>query len=235
MPEPQLVPVGEELYSLVDEEDYELAASILWRPVPSTNTTYAHAWHRGEHVYLHRLLMGAPADLEVDHRNRDGLDNRRTNLRLATSSQNHANQPARNDETLTSKYKGVYFDRARRRWAAMIQVDGRQRSLGRYDSEDVAAAAYDHAAYEAWGEFAVLNNPPGHVWSPVDRENSNRKVLRLTAFGETKSAKEWAADPRCVVAYGALILRVSRRKWNHERAITTPTMSSRSGQQGEAT
>jgi hypothetical protein len=233
----KLVPVVNDqhaLHALVDDEDYELAASIAWCPLVTEHTAYAHAWHHGAHVYLHRLLLNAPADLQVDHINHNGLDNQRSNLRLATASQNQANKLPRLDADLTSKYKGVWFDHDRKRWASMITVEGRRTVLGRYDSEEMAAAAYDHAARAAWGEFAVLNNPEGYTWSPADREAANRKVLRLTAFGETKSAKEWAADPRCAVSYGALILRVSRRKWEHERAITTPTLPNHGGRHGEA-
>jgi hypothetical protein len=167
--------------------------------------------------------MDAPADLEVDHINHNGLDNRRSNLRLATPSQNNANQRPRQDARLTSKYKGVYYDKSRGRWAATIHVDGRTRGLGRYDTEDAAAAAYDHAAAEVWGEFALLNQPAGHKWSPTDRaEASNRKLRMLTAFGETKSMTEWAADTRCVVSYGVLSLRIRRNRWETVRALTSP-------------
>lgn len=110
-------------------------------------------------VYLHRLIIGAGSGDLVDHINRNPLDNRTANLRLATRSQNAANRGAdRRRNGTTSRHKGVSFNKARGKWCAYIHVDGKTRSLGRFEAEDDAARAYNKAAVEAWGEFARLND-----------------------------------------------------------------------------
>lgn len=165
---------------LVDEADSPLVDAHTW---------YAHA-ERGTHyastnvrlpdgrktiVQLHRLLVPVPAGFEVDHANRNGLDNRRVNLRRSTRSQNKANRPA--PANSTSGFKGVSWDKDRRTWVAYIHVDRRKRRLGAHPDAWSAAQAYNVAALEAWGEFAYLNSPqsardggagcPGHAISSI--------------------------------------------------------------------
>lgn len=104
---------------------------------------------------LHRLLTGATPGLVVDHRNHDGLDNRRSNLRVCTTAQNGAN--ARRSAANRSGFKGVSWHKARGKWRAYIEVNRQVRHLGLFDDAWAAAQAYNAAALEAWGEFAVLN------------------------------------------------------------------------------
>lgn len=149
--------------AVIDCADIQLVAGFKWRPLQSTpSLVYAHAWHGDMHLYMHRLIAGAGPDKQVDHANGDGLDNRLLNLRLATRSQNQANrgkQRGRGRAESTSPYKGVYWDTTRRRWSAMITVDGKRIGLGRFDSEEAAGRAYDLMALGAWGMFARLNFP----------------------------------------------------------------------------
>jgi len=98
-------------------------------------------------------LVG-PDGWEVDHANHDGLDNRRANLRLATRSQNIANQRKKRG---ASSYKGVYRLRDCNRWGAQIYRNGSKRHLGTFKDEVDAALAYDCALLEASGPFAKLN------------------------------------------------------------------------------
>lgn len=107
------------------------------------------------HRKLHRLLLNAAPGQLVDHRNHDGLDNRRGNLRLCTNADNQGN--SRRGRNSTSGYKGVTWHKQRGRWYAHISIDGRFRSLGLYDDPWDAAQAYNTAAIEAFGEFAHLN------------------------------------------------------------------------------
>jgi hypothetical protein len=102
---------------------------------------------------MHRLIMAAPDGIGVDHINGDGLDNRRANLRLASQRDNSANMAVR--ASSATGFKGVSWKRRNRKWQAQI---GRT-YLGIFASAEEAARAYDHAAREAWGEFAHLNFP----------------------------------------------------------------------------
>jgi hypothetical protein len=116
-------------------------------------------------VLLHRVIVERMLNRplrsgeEVDHRDGDGLNNRRANLRACSHGENMFNQ--RKARTNTSGYKGVYWHRVGGKWAAAIQVNGRKRHLGLFYSKDVAARAYDRAARELFGEFARLNFPDG--------------------------------------------------------------------------
>jgi hypothetical protein len=154
------IPVGRTHFAIVDRADCRLVSPYRWHLLRGHNgKLYAHTVGS---VYMHRLIAGTPPGYETDHRNGDGLDNTRRNLRTATPSQNRANmwKPKRADGLpQSSAYKGVTWDKPRGKWRAAIQVVGHSRNLGRYDLEDDAARAYDVAALAAWGEFARLNFP----------------------------------------------------------------------------
>jgi hypothetical protein len=120
---------------------------------------YATTRVRGEdgrplRLQLHRLIL--PGVPKIDHRDGDGLNCQRYNLREATEQQNQANRgkPAGSH---SSRFKGVHWDRGR--WVAKIKVSRRQRHLGRFTDEAEAALAYDRAARAEFGEFAWLNFP----------------------------------------------------------------------------
>jgi hypothetical protein len=147
------------LVTLVDDEDYEGLQGRYWRVFIGNNGKLYAAG--GDNDLLHRVILNAPKDLQVDHLNGDGLDNVRSNLRLATRSQNLANQASRiywSRRRTTSNYKGVSLLEGRSRpWRATISVDRKQHFLGYYAEEDAAARAYDDAARRFFGEFARTN------------------------------------------------------------------------------
>lgn len=148
--------------ALVDECDLDTVLEYRWHAQRRRRGWCARAYAGGgcrdaRKVFMHRLILDAPAGVSVDHANMNGLDNRRINLRFATLSQNMANQRKRRDKT-SSKYKGVWYDRRRKRpWRAEIEVRGRRKRLGTFDTEEEAALAYNRAALEYFGEFARLN------------------------------------------------------------------------------
>jgi hypothetical protein len=150
--------------ALVDDEDYDLVSRYRWhvwvkrRPGRAAGP-YAQANVRqpgGHHttIRMHCLILGRAG---IDHRNGDGLDNTRANLRIATTLQNGANQQP--NIGTSSAYKGISWNRRLGKWQADIQVNGQGRYLGVFLDEEAAARAYDAAALDAWGEFALLNFP----------------------------------------------------------------------------
>lgn len=100
--------------------------------------------------FLHRFLLD-PGDLEIDHRNGDGLDNRRDNLRIATRAENSRNTGVRRDNS--SGFKGVSFHKQCRKWTAQIKLDGKLHRLGLHATPELAHAAYCRAAAELHGQF----------------------------------------------------------------------------------
>ena len=152
------VPVGRQgLVALVDDEDYDVAMQHTWGVVRSPQgVVYARRqWWEGEHrkaQKMHNFITGWPC---VDHRDHDGLNNQRQNLRRATDSQNQANQRVR--RTGSSEYRGVSWHRRRGDWGSRIRVDGRLIHLGYFTDEIEAARAYDSAARERFGDFACVN------------------------------------------------------------------------------
>lgn len=157
------IDIGQGYAASIDVADKELIAPYPWRLLRGHNgKLYAYAQTASGPVYMHRLIARTPVGRETDHINGDGLDNRRSNLRIATCGQNSANmwKPRRPDGTAhSSHFKGVSWDRSRGKWQSKITIDRRCKNLGRYDSEEAAARAYDAAATAAWGPFARLNFP----------------------------------------------------------------------------
>jgi hypothetical protein len=144
----------------VDDADYDDLRRHRWHASKCGDVWYAR---RGGHcAFMHREIMErmlgrrlVPGEL-VDHASRDSLDNRRTNLRLSTRSQNgqNATRPVGK-----SRFKGVCdgTHNRSRPWRAYITVGGSQVQLGRFTSEEEAARAYDRAALVHFGEFARPN------------------------------------------------------------------------------
>ncbi|MHC4258834.1 MAG: HNH endonuclease [Planctomycetota bacterium] len=159
----RLIPVGHGKYAIVDADDYERLAKYKWRVCTNGHTFYAYRYSstRGgkkrQRVLMHHQIIDIPEGMVCDHINHNGLNNRKPNLRQATSSQNSCN--TRNSGQTTSRYRGVSQDSRPNLWRARIRVNGRELHLGVFDNKVDAAKAYDTAAKEYHGEFAVLNFP----------------------------------------------------------------------------
>jgi hypothetical protein len=138
---------------LIDTKDYEKLKSFTWH---RTNVGYAATKIEGTETKLHRFIMNAPADIQVDHINLNRYDNRKLNLRFATHKENHRNVGLQSNNT--SGVKGVRYYKARSKYVAKIKVDGKSIHLGYYTTLLEAACAYDQAALKYFGEFAWLNN-----------------------------------------------------------------------------
>ena len=142
--------------AIVDDEDFEELSKRGWH----YNGRYAtgvssRKLGKRKTIYMHVKIIGKVAGLEVDHINGNPLDNRRGNLRLVTKEQNARNTIPR--EKTSSKYKGVYWFNSQRKWRARICCEGKEHSLGMYESERDAAWVYNVWAESMFGEHARLN------------------------------------------------------------------------------
>jgi hypothetical protein len=147
---------------LIDEADLELVGGYRWRAMKSkSGKVYAYTVVGGKTVGLHRLILGTDSGLDTDHRDGNPLNNRRSNLRPATHSQNMANKAAhRNNRSgLKGVYRAPMGKGGGRPWRAAIQAKKRRHFLGTFTTAEQAARAYDEAAREHHGEFAHLNFP----------------------------------------------------------------------------
>lgn len=136
----------------VDDEDYEWLMQWKW----SFDGKYAQRYFcETKNMKMHRQIMDAKDGEQVDHINQDKLDNRRANLRLCTDTENKRNSPLRKDNT--SGYKGVYFEKSKRKWHTHIAINGKIIYLGLYETAEEGARVYDDAARKYFGEFASPN------------------------------------------------------------------------------
>ena len=138
---------------LIDSQDAVKVKAFKWRIHNSNGCVYAARSSANPIVFLHHFILGTSDT--IDHKDGNGLNNCRSNLRLATLSQNQMNRRKRNPKH--SRFKGVYKDRTSYR--ADITVNRRTIHLGNFKNEVDAAMAYDRAARERNPEFACLNFP----------------------------------------------------------------------------
>jgi hypothetical protein len=146
---------GTELVCLVDSKDYDSVKGYRWHANDDGYVvTSVYKDGRRTTLRMHRLFL--PDTIEVDHKFGNKLDNRRSEVRPATHSQNRAN---RSGWSGTSHFKGVCRRKGHRKFQAAIKVQGKMLYLGYFDSEVEAAKKYDEKAREIHGEFARLNFP----------------------------------------------------------------------------
>jgi hypothetical protein len=154
--------LGEGEWTILDPADYYRFGNLKWSISGRDGKFYAIRGVKTKPdeiklICMHREMMKAPAGVLVDHRNGDNLDNRRSNLRLATPTENSCNR--RKTKGGSSQYKGVCFHRRRGEWVSRIKIHRKSIFLGSFDKEVEAARAYDEAARKYHGEFARLNFP----------------------------------------------------------------------------
>jgi len=145
--------------AVVDDEDYEKLSKYKWNIFRSSKHRPTYAIRRWDEngirksQYMHAMITGF--DL-TDHINHNGLDNRKSNLRFSTHSQNHANVPKQRGN-YSSKYKGLTWIKTRNKWQVQIKVQGVRKYSGYFSDEIDAARMYDYLALKYFGEFAYTN------------------------------------------------------------------------------
>lgn len=166
-----LIPVKGGPLARVDAEDYDKVSRYRWCARHTLYTCYAIA--DGRTPFMHRLITNAPKGLVVDHIDRDGMNNTKRNLRICTHAQNQHNVgPTPNR---SSRYKGVSWHRASRRWRVSIFCGGRNLHLGYFKDEIAAAKAYDKKAKEQFGDYAYLNFPEEFSTARNTKNTKTRK------------------------------------------------------------
>lgn len=158
----KFIPLTQGKTALIDDEDFELVSEYKWYPLStSAGLVYANGYllrngHRSV-VLMHRLLMNAQPGQGIDHRNRNGLDNRRFNLRFATRSQNAINRISK--RKASSRFKGVHWHKSNRKWVARVRYGKQEFHIGYFREEKAAALAYDAAVLKICPDYARLNFP----------------------------------------------------------------------------
>lgn len=148
--------------AIIDDCDSDLLA-FRWRKM---STGYACRGQRESKTrvvtyLMHRMVLERIVGRELatmeycDHINGNRLDNRRSNLRLATQKQNQQNR--RRKRNTDNPYKGIYFDKQRNKWRADIFVNGSHITLGQFSTPELAHKAYCEAAKQHFGEFAKFD------------------------------------------------------------------------------
>jgi hypothetical protein len=153
----KLIPLTQGRFAKVDDEDFERISALSWHVMKGRNTIYAGTNVRRpgggySSVGMHRMINETPPGFHTDHIDGDGLNNTRANLRTATRAQNGQNRSP--NKGAVSPFKGVHWNRRKRRWVASIRVNKKSVFLGLHQSEESAAEAYARAAAQYFGEFA---------------------------------------------------------------------------------
>jgi hypothetical protein len=157
----KLIPLSQGKFAQVDDEDYNYL--MQWKWFYSRGYALRGIWRnengKQSRIWMHRLIMHTPQELEVDHINGDGINNQKYNLRNCTREQNFRN--AHKSKVNTSGFKGVTYESRLKinRWRAVIRINRKYFHLGHFFTSEEAAHVFDKAAFNAFGEFAYLNFP----------------------------------------------------------------------------
>ena len=137
----------------IDDEDYDLVSRYTWRP-----NSYGYlVTHIGKHgqASVHRLIMGNPVGMDVDHVDGNPKNNCKANLRLCTTGQNIMNSKPQTGRS--SKYKGVSWKKHAKSWEVYLNINGKRKHIGYFKNEDDAGRKYNEMATLYYGSYANLN------------------------------------------------------------------------------
>jgi hypothetical protein len=158
-PTPETIPVTNGPDALCDQNDFAFLSRFTWWVKQGNNVAWVVTRIGGQMLYMHHLVLLNSERCKVNHRDGNGFNNCRNNLRAASCGQVEAAKVKSTKRTYTSQYKGVCKPQGKILWQAGLRVAGVSRRLGTFENEDDAARAYDAAALEAFGEFAYQNFP----------------------------------------------------------------------------
>lgn len=148
---------------VVDGEDFDFLNQWKWHAGKNGSYAARGEWQKGKNknkiIYMHRLIMKVEGKTQVDHKNGNGLDNRKENLRLCTNKENQRNHKLL--VTNKSGFNGVSWNSKVKKWETCISVDNKTVHLGFYRNKIKSATIYNAAATKYFGEFARLNNIGG--------------------------------------------------------------------------
>ena len=140
--------------ALVDDEDFDYLNQFKWYALNGKYVSRAYTMKNGKQrgLLMHRLIMNAPKEMEIDHINGNGLDNQRDNLRVCKKSENLWNSgKSKNNK---SGYKGVCWSKVIKKWRVQIMINGKLIYLGVFKNIKDAAMAYKEASLKYHGKFA---------------------------------------------------------------------------------
>lgn len=149
----KLIPLTQGKFAKVDDEDYNDLSRHKWRLCSNR-----YAGRLSKTIYMHRVVAKTPPGMDTDHINGDTLDNRRSNLRTCSATENQRNRSKNSSNK--SGYKGVSWNINAGKWRATITVNRKNIHIGYFATAELAAQAYDDAAQKHGGEFARLNLRP---------------------------------------------------------------------------
>lgn len=156
------IPLTKGKYTLVDDRDYGYLMGWKWQVLEGKRGRYcakrSSARKRGEkrkNIYMHRIIMHYDGNMDIDHINGNALDNRRSNLRICTRSQNHHNAGLRSDNK--SGYRGISWREDNKTWAARIDFNNTSKHLGCFENIEDAVLARREAEEQYVGEFSFSN------------------------------------------------------------------------------
>lgn len=155
------IPLTQGKFALVDDEDFDYLNQWKWFAIKNKHTFYAvrhdnKPESKRKLIRMHRFILGETCqEILIDHKNGNGLDNQRNNIRRCTQAQNARNR--RNQKNNVSGVKGVRQVPGSGRWMARIRKDGVSNYLGMFDTKEAAGIAYDIAASRLHDDFARPN------------------------------------------------------------------------------
>lgn len=168
---------------LVDDEDYTFLLGYKWWLSKNRYTYYAVCRVGKSKMKMHRLILNCHDKDVVDHKDGNGLNNQRINLRICTKQENNFNTKKKRKNP-SSKYKGLHFSGGK--YNVELRKDYKKIYIGRFDNEIAAALAYNEAATKHFGEFAFLNKIDESLTQGIKIERSKRAkpMLQMTSSGE---------------------------------------------------